>query len=168
MVIDIFRSRISAYLQRISHSTATLDVKNIAEFKTSDEIVFITYIESPDATLTYNFNILATRHKDKFTFGTADQSLAVNEGVSPGCVVRYMDSEEPQSICGEWKLDVLESFVGLVTAPMVGEITRGNELKYLRVGVLSYRLSIRANIVLLVRKITCLSVWRNGGGKKRV
>jgi len=122
-----------AYLKRTHRGPATLDAQDIAEFKTKDEIVFIAYNDPGNEVLDYNFNILATRHWDRFAFSVAEQALAKNEGVAPGCVVRYMKNEEPQSICGEWKLNTLQRFMEMAAAPIVGEINRRNELNYLTV-----------------------------------
>ena len=95
--------------------------------------MFIAYINSENQVLEYNFNILATRYRDRYTFGTTDENLAQSEGVRPGCVVRYMKNEEPQSICDEWKLHVLQQFMEVAAGPIVGDITRRNELNYLTV-----------------------------------
>lgn len=111
-----------------------VDKRTIKQFKAKDEVVFIAYPDPEDSVLKSTFASLAARNRDKFTFGLADQqSLANSEGVAPGCVVRYVEHSDPKPICGEWKLETLERFVEAAAAPIVGEMTRRNELKYLKV-----------------------------------
>ena len=128
-------NRIIAFLGRTSMPVVSiLDSKSVTGFKFLDEITFVAFPRPDDAVLESSFTKLAGRNNDRFLFGLANTDLAESQGASPGCVVAYkMQREEPKQICSEWRLDVLENFVDTASAPLIGELTKRNEMKYLKV-----------------------------------
>ncbi|KAG9243192.1 thioredoxin-like domain-containing protein [Calycina marina] len=107
----------------------------LKSFKTSDDVVFLLNPGgADDRHLRKNYHILASRHTDRFTFGIADKALDKSEVVAPGTVVRYMTNEEPKLNTGEVTLSALERFVEAASAPAIGQVTRRNEMKYLKSG----------------------------------
>lgn len=125
-------------VQFIKRSTlpqvSILERKNITAFKTSEEAVIVAYADPSDTDLKGSFRELATRYHDKFSFGLADASLGGIDNVPPRCIVCYRKEEEMRKVlCGEAKVEVLEKFVESATTPLIGEVTRRNELKYLKV-----------------------------------
>lgn len=89
-----------------------------------------------DADLSSIFEGLAARNRHRFTFGiTSDVRLATAENVPVPSIIGYETSDgEQQTFSGEWQLKALESFVERTTAPLIGEMTRRNEMRYLQAG----------------------------------
>lgn len=113
---------------------STLDKASIAAFKSIDNAVFIGYYGSGDAELKSSFTTLASRNSHSFTFGiSSSAALAKADGVALGCIVCHRTSRQPETLCGQTRLDVLQDFVDKSTTPLIGEMTRKNELKYLLV-----------------------------------
>jgi protein disulfide-isomerase A1 len=112
-----------------------IDKKNFTAFQSKDEAVFIAFpVTGSEEAMFSSMASLAARNRDRFTFGVASQELVKSQTAHAGCILAYVtENGEPQKLCKEWKLDVLESFVEKATAPLIGEMTRRNELKYLKV-----------------------------------
>jgi len=127
--------RILPYVARATlPSISKLGKRNITEFKGMDEAVFIAYPSANDEHLRSAFQTLATRNQDRFSFGVTDPSLGRAEQISPGCVVCYRkEYREQKMLCGESKLETLENFMEMATEPAIEEMTRKNELRYLKV-----------------------------------
>ncbi|KAH8600052.1 thioredoxin-like domain-containing protein [Bisporella sp. PMI_857] len=113
-----------------------IDKKNFTAFQSKDEAVFIAFpVTGSEEAMFSSMASLAARNRDRFTFGVASQELVKSQTAHAGCILAYVtENGEPQKLCKEWKLDVLESFVEKATAPLIGEMTRRNELKYLKAG----------------------------------
>jgi protein disulfide-isomerase A1 len=113
-----------------------LDSTNITSFKSVDEHVFVRYLNPTDIDLRSIFETLATRNHQKFAFGIAtDVSLANAENIPVPSIVCYKPSEGEQELSyGEWGLESLDSFIEASTTPLIGELTRRNEMKYLQAG----------------------------------
>jgi protein disulfide-isomerase A1 len=113
---------------------STLDKNSLAAFKSIDDAVFIGYYGSGDAELKSSFTTLASRNHHSFTFGTSSSAaLAKTDSVALGCIVCHRTAREPETLCGQSRLDVLQEFVDKSTTPLIGQMTRRNELKYLLV-----------------------------------
>jgi protein disulfide-isomerase A1 len=113
-----------------------LDSNNRASFKIIDEYVFIAYLAPDDTASKSLFESLAARNHHRFSFGLAsDVRLAKAENVPVPSIVAYHQSEGGKEILsGDWQLKTLADFVERTTAPLIGELTRRNELKYLQAG----------------------------------
>ena len=113
---------------------STLEKKSLPSFKYIDEDVFVAYMDPKDTELKSRFTTLAAHNRATFTFGiVSDAALARDEKVTLGCVVRYKVGEDEQTLCGQSRIDILQDFVEESTAPLIGEMTRRNQLKYLQV-----------------------------------
>lgn len=110
-----------------------LDERNLTAFKSVDKALFIAYPAQGDTNLKRNFRALAERHQDKFSFGMIETVLNEIDGVSPDCVAFYREGIASKMLCGHSKLESLEHFLETATTPIVGELTRRNESKYLKV-----------------------------------
>jgi len=99
-----------------------------------DEAVVIAYIPEEQTALRSAFTELASRNRDRFTFGlVTDKSLAQVENVQvPSVVVHKPREGEQEVLPGPSGIDALEKFLETATAPPVGEFTRRNELKYMK------------------------------------
>ena len=125
-----------AFINRAALPTISIvDKSNITAFKASDEAVFVAYIPADEGHLKATFISLAERHSDKFTFGIAtDPKLAKSENVQFPSVVCHKTAEGEQEVfTGQPGLDVLQNFMRTATAPTIGEFTRRNEMKYMKV-----------------------------------
>lgn len=116
-------------------TVAKVDKSNITTFKSSDEIVFIAYIPDEEGHLKSTLIALAERHADKFMFGIAsDPKVAITEHMQfPSIVCHKMSEGEQEVFSGQAGIDALEKFIGTATAPIIGEFTRRNEMKYMKV-----------------------------------
>lgn len=105
-------------------------------FKSIDEAVFVAYLSPTDGWLKTAFESLGARNRDRFSFGiTSNVRLADLEGVGVPSIVCYKPTEgEREIFSDEWGWKALEAFVETATAPLIGEFTRRNEIKYLRAG----------------------------------
>ena len=111
-----------------------VDKKNLTKFTTTSEVAFVAYPAPDDKAMVSTFYTLATRNRDRFRFATAAPALAKSASSSAGCITAITGAEEPyQKLCNEWRLDALENFVEKAAAPIVGEMTRRNDLKYFKV-----------------------------------
>jgi protein disulfide-isomerase A1 len=99
--------------------------------------VVIAYIPEEQTALKSAFTELASRNRDRFTFGlVTDKSLAQVETVQvPSVVVHKPREGEQEVLPGPSGIDALERFLETATAPPIGEFTRRNELKYMKASV---------------------------------
>ncbi|PMD25441.1 thioredoxin-like protein [Hyaloscypha hepaticicola] len=130
-------SAIVSFLNRATLPTiSTLDSKNITDFKSLDEVVVIAYIPEEQTALESAFTELASRNHDKFTFGiVTDKLLAQAENVQlPSVVVHKPREGEQEVLSGPSGIEALGKFLETASAPLIGEFTRRNELKYMKAG----------------------------------
>lgn len=129
------RSRIVPFMHRSGRpEVSVLDKTSLIPFQSIDNDVFVAFIAPGDLGFKSSFMTLATRNSDRFSFGVvSDEALAKAEKISLGCIVRYEVGKEPHSLCRQSRLDMLQDFVEKLTTPLIGEMTRRNELKYLQV-----------------------------------
>jgi protein disulfide-isomerase A1 len=129
-------ARIISFLGRATLPIVSiLDQRNATDFKSADETVVIAYIPEEEKTLRSAFTELAFRHHDKYTFGiVSDMHLAQAENIQlPSVVVHNSKEGEQEVLPGPSGIDALEKFLEQATAPSIGEFTRRNELKYMKV-----------------------------------
>lgn len=134
--LDLTTSRIIHFLHRAATPTVSLvDQKNITTFTSSDETVFIAYTAPEDHHLQSTFAALASRNHDKYAFGIAtDSNLAKLAGISLPSIVCVKPGEgEQEVLSGQAGIDAMERFIETATAPTIGEFTRRNEMKYMKV-----------------------------------
>jgi protein disulfide-isomerase A1 len=98
--------------------------------------VFIAYLAAMDEQLKKSFTSVAKRNRHRFSFGiSTDPALAMAENIALGCIVYYNNMhKEQEMLCGENGIADLERWAEKVTMPLIGEMTRRNELRYLNVG----------------------------------
>lgn len=129
--------RILSYIQRSRlPDVSLLDSTNITSFKSVDEYVFIAYLGLNDSESKTTFESLAARNHHRFTFGLSTDVRPTNaENVPVPSIICYKASENERTVfSGEWRLKSLETFVETSTVPLIGELTRRNEIKYLQAG----------------------------------
>jgi protein disulfide-isomerase A1 len=91
-------------------------------------------LTSRDADLKSAFTELASRNHYKFAFGIASSvSLAKASNIPLPSIVCYKIGEGEQEIfSGQSEIDALEKFMETSTALPIGDMTRRNEMKYLK------------------------------------
>jgi len=130
----------SSIIQFIFRSTlppiSTLDSKNRTSFESIDSTVFIAYLHPSDTSLKSAFATLAARYHLQYTFGMSFTEPRNNITSLPS-IVCYKPNEgetEVLSLSPQAGIDEIEKFMEASTAPLIGEITRRNEMKYLKAG----------------------------------
>lgn len=124
--------RIVPFMKRATLPTvSTLDRSNITAFTSIDETVFIAYTLPGDKALKSTFTELATRYHDKYTFGIATETA--DSMTLPSIVCHQMREGEEKVFSAQASIDALEKFIEETTAPIIGEFTRRNEMKYMKV-----------------------------------
>ena len=114
---------------------SVLDNHNISAFKSIDEITIIAFIDPEDVSTESTFRTVATRNNDKFTFGIAyTPSLAEGYNVPFPSIVCYRSQHsEIETLQGRPGLNDMQRFLDMSTVPLVGRMTRRNEMNYLKV-----------------------------------
>ncbi len=109
---------------------------NISEFISTDKHVFVAYLDPQETQLASIFESVARRNHHKFTFGVAtDLQLAKAQGAHSPMIIAYHESgEEQERFTSEWHLKAVEAFIDSTTSLLIGDLTRRNELKYLKSG----------------------------------
>ena len=109
---------------------------NITSFKSIDKHVFVAYLDPKDTDSGSIFQNLATRNHHRSSFGiVTDARLAKAEKVHVPSIVVYKTSERAEeTFTGEWRLKTLEAFVETVSKPLIEDLSRRNEMKYLQAG----------------------------------
>ena len=132
---DAPAARIVSYVRRSTVPVLSiLTSTNLSSFRSIDKHVFIAYLDPRDADSQSLFEELAVRHHHRFTFGlVTDSRLANAENIPTPSIIAYHKSEgDQETFTGEWRLRNLEAFIERTTTPLIGELTRRNELKYLQ------------------------------------
>ena len=132
-----FLRRIVSYVRRSRLPVlSTLESTDVSGFKIIDEHVFIACLNPEDADIKSIYEELAGRNHHRFTFGiVTDTSLATAENIHSLSFLGYHSVGAGQeALTGEWRLRSLEAFVERTTLPLIGELTRRNEMKYLQAG----------------------------------
>lgn len=144
------RCRIISFIRRAERpEISALDKKSLESFKSIDDAVFVAFLGPGNVELKSSFTTLASRNHNRFSFGVvSDGALAGAENILLGCIVRYKVGEEHQSLCAQSRLDILQDFVEESTAPLIGEMTRRNELKFLQVRFPIYLIDEKTELTL--------------------
>lgn len=96
----------------------------IEDFKKSDNVVLVAFIEATDKSSNETFSSVADSLRDNYLFGaTNDAALAEAEGVKAPAVVLYKQFDEGKTIyTGKFDKDDIESFAKTASIPLVGEV----------------------------------------------
>ncbi|KAF4630338.1 hypothetical protein G7Y89_g7802 [Cudoniella acicularis] len=110
--------------------------QNLTSFKAADEIVFVAYIPRKDHALESAFTTVATRNRHRFSFAvTSDEAISHSEAVPFPSIVCYKTNDGEQKVlAGSSSIKEIENFVEVATEPLIGELTRRNEMKYIKSG----------------------------------
>ena len=120
---------IIAFLRRVRRPVITrLDHQNITSFLNIDDIVIVAHLTPDDENLSQRFESVANKYRDRFSFG-ATEIPAPPAGI--GC---YNNVDNIQTSTSELSTaESLLDFVKRCSAPLIPQLTRRNELQYLKV-----------------------------------
>lgn len=121
--------RIIPFLRRVLRPTISpLDNNNITSFLSVDDIVFIGHIYPADENVLDRFNALAGKYHDRFSFGLTSVPTP------PSAIGCYNNADNIQKASADLTtIESLSSFVKQCSTPLVPELSRRNELAYLKV-----------------------------------
>jgi hypothetical protein len=106
---------------------STLSESQAQTFQTSDDAVFIGYINPKDAHLSRAFHEAAERFGDRASFAAVDTKAATS-------VACFNNREGVQATLPDLtKVEALPDFIDRCMAPVIGEFTRTTESKFLQV-----------------------------------
>ncbi|KAI0450380.1 hypothetical protein F5B21DRAFT_491034 [Xylaria acuta] len=122
-------SAIASFLKRAVRPAITvLDEDKSTDFQSVDETVFIAHVNPRDEHVAAAFKTAASQHHDRASFGSMD-----TEGNT--ITVCYNNGDQQKFELSVWTdIDALPKLVEDCMAPLIGEFTRGNEMKYLQSG----------------------------------
>jgi protein disulfide-isomerase A1 len=105
-------------------AVSILTKDTIEDFKKSDNVVLVAYIDSADKTSNETFSTVAEALRDNFLFGaTNDAALAEAEGVKVPSVVLYKTFDEGKSVfTAKFDKAAIEHFAKTASIPLIGEV----------------------------------------------
>src|SRR4051812_42767311 len=105
-------------------AVTTVTSDTLDDFKKTDKVVLVAYIDTADKTANETFSKVAEKLRDNYPFGaSADAALAEAEGVTPPAVVLYKDFDEGKSVySGKFTEDGIEKFAKTSATPLIGEV----------------------------------------------
>ncbi|KOS20891.1 Protein disulfide-isomerase [Escovopsis weberi] len=116
---------ISAYMVKQSlPAVSTLTKETHDEFKDSDHVVIIAYVNADDKASSESFHGVGNELREKFFFGISDDAaIAKAEGVEAPAIVLYKDFDERKAVyTGKFESDDIMSFIQTAATPEVGEV----------------------------------------------
>ncbi|KAF2971518.1 hypothetical protein GQX73_g2071 [Xylaria multiplex] len=122
-------SAIASFLKRAVRPTITvLDEEKIGNFQSVDDAVLIARINPRDEHVATAFNKIASQFQDRASFGSLDTAGTTT--------VECYNNKDGQkfTLSDLAAVDALSKLVESCIAPLIGELTRANEMKYLQSG----------------------------------
>lgn len=116
---------ISSYMIKQSlPAVSILTADTLEEFKTSDKVVLVAYINDDDKESNEIYTAVAESQRDTYFFGaTNDAALAKAEGVTAPAVVLYKKFDEGKNTFTEkFATEDLAKFIKTSSTPLVGEV----------------------------------------------
>jgi protein disulfide-isomerase A1 len=105
-------------------AVSTLTKDTIEDFKKSDNVVLVAYIDSTDKASNETFSAVADALRDTYLFGAInDAALAEAEGVKTPAIVLYKTFDEGKNVFTEkFDKETIEQFAKTASIPLVGEV----------------------------------------------
>jgi len=118
-------------------SVSILNADNVEDFKTSDKVVLIAYLDANDKTSNETFTAVADTLRDSYLFGaTSDSALATAAGVTAPAIVLYRSFDDPVTVYdGPFETAAISSFVKTASIPLIGEIGPETYAGYMQAGI---------------------------------
>lgn len=105
-------------------AVSTLTPDSIEEFKTSENVVVVAFLDADDKSTNTTITSIADELRDKYLFGaTHDKDLAEKEGVKRPGIVLYKQFDEGKDILdGKLDKESVEKFIKTASVPLIGEV----------------------------------------------
>ncbi|KAI1487790.1 thioredoxin-like domain-containing protein [Biscogniauxia mediterranea] len=127
-------SAIFAWVERMQRPVVTeIGIKEIDDFKSLDEAVFIAYLDADDEASKATFAEVASQFKTEFTFGlTTDAGVLQSEAATPPFVQCYKPRDgDTHHLASFVDADGLDKFVKEASRPVIGELLSYNHQRFL-------------------------------------
>jgi protein disulfide-isomerase A1 len=110
---------------------------SLEDFKKTDKVVLVAYIDATDKASNETFTKVAEKLRDNYPFGASnDAALAEAEGVSAPAVVLYKDFDEGKSAFTEkFDVEAFEKFAKTASTPLIGEVGPETYSDYMSAGI---------------------------------
>lgn len=120
-----------SYIKRAARPPVTnLKDEKLQKFQSGDDYVVIAKINPQDEHIKSAYKTLASQYEDRLSFGLMETSSAT-------MVSCFNNKDSQQFTLSDFTaIDALPNLIEGCLAPVIGEFTRANEMKYLQV---SYR-----------------------------
>lgn len=105
-------------------AVSVLTSETLKEFKTSDKVVVVAYLDADDKTSNATFSEVAESLRDEYLFGaTNDAKLAKAEGVKQPGIVLYKSFDEGKDVFDDnFDVESITKFTKTSAIPLVGEV----------------------------------------------
>jgi len=135
--LTVFLSITSYMIKQSLPAVTTVTSDTLDEFKKTDKVVLVAYIDASDKTANETFSKVADKLRDNYPFGaSSDAALAEAEGVTPPAVVLYKDFDEGKSVfSGKFTEDGIEKFAKTASTPLIGEVGPETYSDYMSAGI---------------------------------
>ncbi len=131
-------SSITSYMIKQSlPAVSILTAETLEDFKDTDKIVVVAYIDASDKSSNETFTKVAESLRDSFPFGASnDAALAEAEGVTAPAIVLYKQFDEGKATFSE-KFDdeAIKTFVKVSSTPLIGEVGPDTYSSYMSAGL---------------------------------
>ncbi|ORX50846.1 protein disulfide isomerase, partial [Hesseltinella vesiculosa] len=121
-------------------SVSVLDAESITEFKDSDRMVMVAYVDAEDKETRESFDTLAERLRDDYLFGVVtDKDVAKQQEVEEfPTVVLYRQFDDPRlelKGADEVKAEKLNEFLKSNSVPLLDQVNGENFMTYMETGL---------------------------------
>lgn len=106
-------------------AVSILTKDTLEEFKTSDKVVIVAYLDADDKASNETYTAVAEKLRDTYLFGGVnDAAVAEAEGVKAPALVLYKQFDEGKAVYPGAKLDAdeIQRFAKTAATPLVGEV----------------------------------------------
>ena len=118
-------------------AVSSLTAETLEDFKGTDKVVVVAYIDSSDKSSNETFTKFADENRDSYPFGASnDASLAEAEGVKAPAIVLYKQFDEGKTVFKEkFDIEAIKEFVEVAAMPLIGEVGPDTYSKYMGAGL---------------------------------
>ncbi|KAJ1331244.1 protein disulfide-isomerase A1 [Microdochium nivale] len=118
-------------------AVSVLTSKTFEDFKNSDKVVLVAYIDAADSASTDAYTAIAEKLRQEYLFGsTSDADLIAAAGVKAPAVVLYKDFDEGQVVFSDKiEEESLVAWVKTSSTPLIGEVGPETYSGYMSAGL---------------------------------
>jgi len=118
-------------------AVSPLTAENFEDFKNSDKVVVVAYIDASDSASTTAYTAIAEKLREEYLFGsTSDADLIASAGVKAPAVVLYKSFDEGKAIFTEKiEEEALTAWAKTASTPLIGEVGPDTYSGYMSAGL---------------------------------